>query len=164
MKTSTVIVMIVLLVLLIEGFLGLRVWMQSTDREVNSNGMESLYEITDALAAPAAILTRDEPLQASGVVDFTVLVAIEAYAVAALALIVAIVLVSGGWHRLLALRPVRYPDFVLEQMKPPAVRKVWQPVSGPAAGRSKHYVVHLTRQGHSPTRRLPGESLHLPHS
>jgi hypothetical protein len=164
MKTSTMIAMIVLLVLLIEGFLGLRVWMQSTDRELDSDGMESLYEITDFLAAPAAILTGDEPLQASGVVDFTVLVAIEAYAVAALALIVAIVLVSGGWHRLLALRPVRYPDFVVEQMKPPSVRRVWQPVVGPAATGSRHYVVHFTRQGRSQTRRLPGESPQLPHS
>jgi hypothetical protein len=151
MKTSTMIAMIVLLVLLIEAFLGLRVWVQSTDGEVDSDGMESLYEITDALAAPAAILTGDEPLQASGVVDFTVLVAIEAYAVAALALIVAIVLVSGGWHRLLALRPVRYPDFVVEQMKPPVVRRVWQPVAGLAGHGSKHYVVHVTKQRRSPT-------------
>src|SRR5687767_12276436 len=134
MKTSTLIALIVLLVLLIEGFLGLRVWTQSTDREVNSNGMENLYEITDALAAPAALLTGERPLQRSGVVDFTLLVAIEVYAVAALTVIVATVLVSGGWHRLLALRPVHYPDFVVKQMKPQAVRRVWQPVPGPVAG------------------------------
>jgi hypothetical protein len=162
-KISTLTALIVLLVLLTEGFLGLRVWMQSTDREVDSEGMESLYEITDALAAPATILTGDEPLQASGVVDFTVLVAIEAYAIAALALIVTIVLVSGGWHRLIALRPVHYPDFVVQQMKPPVVRRVWQPVTGPITGGSRHYVVHVTRQRRSPTRHLPGESPHLPH-
>jgi len=148
MKTSRLIALIVLLVLLIEGFLGLRVWMQSTDRDVDSDGMESLYEITDVLAAPAALLTGDEPLQESGVVDFTVLLAIEAYAIAALAVIVVIVLVSGGWHRLLALRPVQYPDFVVDQMKPPVVRRVWQPVSGPIAGRARHIVVHTTKQGH----------------
>lgn len=155
MKTSTLIYLIVLLVLLIEGFLGLRVWMQSTDRAVDSNGMESLYEITDALAAPAALLTGEETLQESGVVDFTVLVAMEAYAIAALVLIVTIVLVSGGWHRLLALRPVHYPDFVIDQMKPPAVRRVWQPVSGPQAGSTRHYVAHVTQPGRSPSRHLP---------
>src|SRR5687767_9205411 len=109
MKTSRLIALIVILLLLVEGFLGLRVWAQSTDRELDASGMESLYEITDALAAPAALLAGDEPLQESGVVDFTVLVAIEAYAIVALAVIVAIVLVSGGWHRLLALRPLHYP-------------------------------------------------------
>ena len=150
MKTPRLIALIVLLLLLVEGFLGLRVWAQSTDRELDADGMESLYEITDALAAPAALLTGDEPLQESGVVDFTVLVAIEAYAIAALAVIVAIVLVSGGWHRLLALRPLHYPDFVVDQMKPPAVRRVWQPVSGLVAGRARHIVVHTTKQGHSP--------------
>jgi hypothetical protein len=93
-------------------------------------------------------------LQEAGVIDFTVLVAIEAYAIAALALIVLIVLVSGGWHRLLALRPVRYPAFVVDQMKPPSVRRVWQPVSGSTARRTKHYVVHTTRRN-SGRRRLP---------
>jgi hypothetical protein len=121
---------------------------------MDSEGAQSLFDTTDVLAAPAALFTGEEPLRESGVVDYTLLVSIEAYVVIALLLIVFVAGLNGGWNWIKALWPVQYPDFMVQQMKPPRVRRVWQPASGLGARTTRHYVVHAIKLGRAPRRTL----------
>lgn len=143
MSTWRFVFLVVFALLIIEGLLALRLWTQATARPIDSDGAQGLFDITDVLASPLAIVTG-EPLRESGVVDFTILASIEFYVIAALALIAAVVLLNGGWNRLLALRPVHHPDFVLQQMKDKPVRRVWQPIAGSHSHSGRLYVAHLS--------------------
>jgi hypothetical protein len=148
MKTSRLVILIVLTVVLVEAMLLLRVWIQATAKPMDSEGVVSLVDTTDVLASPAALLTGEEALRESGVVDFTVLVAIEAYVVAAIVIVLVIVGLNGGWNRLMALRPVHLPDFVVRQMQAPVERRIWQPVLGIRRPHARHYIVHAARRGY----------------
>ena len=147
MKTSHLVLLIVVTLIVVEAMLGLRVWIQSTSGPMDRQGVVSLFDTTDVVASPASLLTGKDALRESGVVDFTVLVAIEAYLVGALVLVLVIIGVNGGWKWLMALRSVQLPEFVVEQMEQSRVRRVWQPAFH--AGnprRARRYVVHLGRR------------------
>ena len=144
MSTWRFVFLIVFSLLAIEGLLALRVWMQATAQPIDSDGAQGLFDITDTLAAPLFIVTGEKPLRESGVVDFTVLASIEFYVVVALILIACVVLVNGGWNRLMALRPAHHPDFVLQQMKDKPIRRVWQPVAATHVRPGRLYVSHLS--------------------
>ena len=147
MSTWRFILLVVVALLAVEGLLALRIWMQATGQPIESDGAQSLFDVTDTLVSPLTVFTADKPLRESGVVDFTVLASVEFYVVAALSLIAFVVLANGGWNRLMALRSVRHPDFVLEQMKDKPIRRVWQPTEVTAYRSGRLYTSHLTN-GH----------------
>jgi hypothetical protein len=77
-----------------EALLVVRVWAQVTSKPIDTGPLRLLFSLTQELAAPFERVTNEAPLQTSGVVDFTVLVAIEGYLIATLALLALCYLVN----------------------------------------------------------------------
>jgi hypothetical protein len=108
-----------------EGLLILRLWAQVTSRPVDSGNLRFLFSITQDLASPFGLITHEEPLQTSGIVDFTVLVAIEGYLIVTLALIAVCFFVNRSMsvvrrHRRGASRSLRVlPDALWQSVSPP---------------------------------------------
>jgi hypothetical protein len=87
MKRATLAGLIIGLAVIVESLLVLRAWWQATAKPIDSSAAESLYAITRDLAAPFVLFTGEAARNETGVIDFTILVAIEGYFVAALALL-----------------------------------------------------------------------------
>jgi hypothetical protein len=112
--------------LLVEALLAFRLWVQITGKPIESNSSLSLFSLTDDLIAPFQLLTGNAPLKGAGVIDFTLLVAMEGYFVAMLALLgLAFVLWrTGGW--LAEHQRWELPYFVVAERKASIHRQVWQ--------------------------------------
>ena len=72
----------------VEALLGARIWLQLSSAPLDGERARMLLSVTTELAAPFEALTHRPLLDRAGVVDFTALVAMEAYLVAMLALVV----------------------------------------------------------------------------
>jgi hypothetical protein len=95
MKRAVFLSVVLLCGIVVEALLALRIWAQLTGKPIESDEMSLLFRVTRELAAPLVLVTHEAPLETTGIVDFTVLVAMEAYLIATLALIAAIFVVSG---------------------------------------------------------------------
>lgn len=95
MKRATFLSAILLCGVLVEALLALRVWAQLTGRPIESQEMSLLFLVTRELASPLTLVTHEAPRETTGIVDFTVLVAMEAYLIGTLALIAGCFVVSG---------------------------------------------------------------------
>jgi hypothetical protein len=84
MKRLALVTLAFVCVLAVESLLVLRTWMQVTAKPLESDAATSLFSLTHDLASPFAAITGQQPRTDTGVVDFTVLVAIEGYFVALL--------------------------------------------------------------------------------
>jgi hypothetical protein len=95
MKRAVFLSVVLLSGIVVEALLALRVWAQLTGKPIDSEEMSLLFRVTRELAAPLVLVTHEAPRETTGIVDFTVLVAMEAYFIATLALIAACFVVSG---------------------------------------------------------------------
>jgi hypothetical protein len=158
MKTRSLITLILIAGVAIEAALLIRVWAQSTSQPMDGTGMTVLFDVTDVLASPFSAITGDLPSKESGVVDYTVLVALEAYFVAMVGVIVLVLVLRGGWSWLDQHRPVHLPDFVLAQMDHGRERRLWQPTYTGRRSGARFYVLHTSfvgrpdKQEHPPSR------------
>ena len=134
------IIIVLLTAATIEALLATRVWAQVTAQPMEEAWFTSLLKVTDDLASPFAMFTGDEPMHTTGVIDFTVLVAIEGYFIAMLAL-VAFIYAAGRVGSLFG-RPRRHPlpAFMAAQREPEALPQIWQPVPTPRAPGATIYV------------------------
>ena len=136
MKRATFLSAILLCGVLVEALLALRVWAQLTGRPIESEEMSLLFRVTRELASPLVLVTHEAPRETTGIVDFTVLVAMEAYLIGMLALIAACFVVSGTLS-LLSHEPAhaREPASGSDDEIPH-----WQPVRSPRSFGATYYL------------------------
>jgi hypothetical protein len=94
MKRAGIIGFVLCLAIVVEALLIGRAWMQATAADASSSAATSLFSFTHDLAAPFAIFTGEQASDETGIIDFTVLVAIEGYFLLALA-VIALIYVVG---------------------------------------------------------------------
>ena len=128
MKKQSVAVLICCSGLAIETLLVVRIWAQASAQPVDSGLMEALFSVTDDLASWFSPLTGKEPLHATGVIDYAVLLAAEVYFVATLALLGITLAAMQGWSLFGRLRARELPQFVRDQMASTRPRRHWQRV------------------------------------
>jgi hypothetical protein len=116
-----------------------RVWVQVTSQSMNAEDMDRLFSVTDSLAGPFEALTGSPPLRTTGVVDYTVLVAIEGYFVAMLVAVCLVIWSELVWAFLTRRRKRELPAFVRAMKAPRSRRRAWQPMA-PARRRGRFYV------------------------
>jgi hypothetical protein len=100
--------------------MALRIWIQVSARPVDTDSATVLFSVTRDLARPAELITGSPPLQETGVIDITTLVAMEAYFIATLAAIV-LVLTYGEGRGILTARARKAPPFAAELEREAAV-------------------------------------------
>jgi hypothetical protein len=130
MKRITFVTFILFCAVLVEGLLALRVWAQLTGRPIDTEEMSLLFKVTRELASPLVMVTHEAPLETTGIVDFTVLVAMEAYLIAALALIALCFIVS---RTLSLFSRDEGEELVVESPH-------WQPVRSPRSFSATYYL------------------------
>jgi hypothetical protein len=145
---------VVLVFLPIEVLLMVRVWAQVTSQPLDTEAMQELFAVTDSLASPFEPLTGSPPLRATGVVDFTVLVAIEAYFVAMLVAVGLVLWFGLIWTLLSRHRTRELPAFVRAMNAPRGRRRAWQPVK--ALRRPGRFYVALRLQDDAPAHQKAG--------
>jgi hypothetical protein len=79
----------------VQAMLAMRTWMQLTASDLDEGAARTLFAFTHDLAAPFAVLSGEPPRDETGVVDFTVLVAIVGYFFLALVLIALTCVLTG---------------------------------------------------------------------
>jgi hypothetical protein len=143
MKTAIPLFLIALCFLAVELLLGLRIWAQATAQPIDSEEMTRLFEVTDDLAGPFEAITGQPPLPTTGVIDYTVMVAVEGYFV--LTLIAVFLLVFLG--RLIAFvlhhRVRQMPAFVAKIEAPRRRRLAWQPVAAEQHPGRRYYMTFV---------------------
>jgi hypothetical protein len=107
--------------------MALRIWIQVSARPVDTDSATVLFSVTRDLARPAELITGSPPLQETGVIDITTLVAMEAYFIATLAAIV-LVLTYGEGRGILTARARKAPPFAAELEREGRRRPLWQPI------------------------------------
>jgi hypothetical protein len=135
MKRATFLSAILLCGVLVEALLALRVWAQLTGRPIESEEMSLLFRVTRELASPLVLVTHEAPRETTGIVDFTVLVAMEAYLIGMLTLIASYFVVCGTLS-LFSHEPadVREPRSDSDEVPH------WQPVRSPRSFGSTYYL------------------------
>jgi hypothetical protein len=154
MKTVLPFLLIALCFVLIETLLGMRIWAQATAQPIDSEEMVELFEITDDLAGPFEALTGEPPLRTTGVIDFTVFVAMEGYFVAMLALVF-VLFILGRLIAFLGRRsPQPPPAFVQKIEAPRPRRQAWQPLVVSHTG--KRFYLSFTLPAEAPAHAKAG--------
>ncbi len=129
MKSKIGVLLIVLSGLLLEALLGARLWVQATSQDVGNVWISPLMSVTDVLTEPFALFVGRHQLGRSGIIDYSVLVTMEAYFVGMIGLLVLAGATKGAVSLILDLRPVHLPDFVIDETKPAHETKFWQPIA-----------------------------------
>ena len=113
MKRASIVLCLLAATLIVEAMLAFRLWIQVTAQPVEAQSSLSLMSLSDKLALPFRFVTGKAPLSATGVIDYTLLTAMEGYFIALLALLF-LTFVFGrttGWLAAHSSRPV--PRFVI---------------------------------------------------
>lgn len=126
MTRKTAALLVLSVGLLIEALLALRLWLQVTSEPIQEEWQAQVLDLTDVLASPFQIFTGTAPNSQVGIVDFTVLVALEGY-FAAVVLALAVIYLAGRVAQALRARPKALPAFIAEMERPPA--RYWQPIA-----------------------------------
>ena len=140
MKTALPLFVVALCFLVIEALLVLRIWAQATAEPIDTNEMVRLFTVTDDLAEPFQALTGEPPLRTTGVIDFTVLVAIEGYFIAMLVLIFITFVLGRILGFFASRRPRKLPAFVQALEAPRSRRQAWQPLTASQRSGKRFYV------------------------
>jgi hypothetical protein len=131
MRRASYLSVVLLSGIFIEALLALRVWAQLAGKPIESGEMSLLFRVTRELAAPLVLVTHEAPRETTGIVDFTVLVAMEAYLILTLALIAVWFVVSGT----LSLFSHQPADAAEAEEAPH-----WQPVRSPRSFAATYYL------------------------
>ena len=140
MKTAAPFLLVLLCFLAIEALLLVRVWAQATSQPMETDAMAQVFSLSDQLASPFEGLTGDPPLQTTGVIDFTILVAIEGYFIAMLAVVFVLFWLAGLRVFLRGRRTEELPPFAQAIEAPRNRRQAWQPVTGSRLPSRRYYV------------------------
>jgi hypothetical protein len=126
-------------VLAVDSLLILRTWMQVTAKPLDSDAATSLFSLTQDLASPFSAITGQQPRADTGVVDFTVLVAIEGYFVALLIVVWLVFFFGNAVPWLVHPSAQRLSRLAAESEDGPDY-EIWQPRASWKLPGSKFYV------------------------
>jgi hypothetical protein len=143
MKTAVPLFLIAVGFLAVEVLLGLRIWAQATAEPIDSEEMVRLFEVTDDLASPFEAITGRPPLHTTGVIDFTVLVAVEGYFVVTLIAVFMLLFLGSLISFVLHHRVRSRPAFVAKIEAPRRRRLVWQPVMAEQHPGRRYYLTFV---------------------
>ena len=87
MKRASVVLSLLAATAIVEAMLAFRLWIQVTAQPVEAQSTLSLMSLSDKLALPFRFVTGKAPLSGTGVIDYTLLTAMEGYFIAMLALL-----------------------------------------------------------------------------
>jgi hypothetical protein len=155
MKSLLLFSLIVLCFLVIEVLFAVRVFLQATAEPIETEEVVRLFELTDDLAAPFEPLTGEPPLRTTGVIDFTVLVAMEGYFVITLGVVFVLFFLGRIIDFLSRHRSQEPPPFVAKIEAPRRRRQAWQPLAT-AQHRGKRFYLTFTLPEDAPAHAKAG--------
>ncbi|HEX5370330.1 MAG TPA: hypothetical protein VFY10_13020 [Dehalococcoidia bacterium] len=115
MKRAPIILSILAATAIVEALLGFRLWVQITAQPIEGQSSLSVMSLSRGLSLPFGYVTGSAPITGTGVIDFTLLTAMEGYF---LAMLGALFLTfafgrTSGW--LAAHRSPALPRFVVQE-------------------------------------------------
>jgi hypothetical protein len=99
LPVGRLILLVLLACLVVEGFLGVRLWAQLTSQPIDEGSLPFVFDTTDYFISPFAEFEPSAPIRETGILEISTLIAMQAYLIAAAA-IVLVIMVLGGLIRL----------------------------------------------------------------
>jgi hypothetical protein len=93
------ILLVLLACLVVEGLLGVRLWAQLTSQPIDEGSLPFVFDTTGYLVSPFTEFEPSSPIRETGILEISTLIAMQAYLIAAAALVL-VIMVIGGFVRL----------------------------------------------------------------